>query len=1464
MYLSDKQVENPSLMYQKYVEPLPERYRYAINGRVHQMAKTPGIRFPEKMTENWFKRIIPTKFRQIAEAKGKSLFEWLNDVTIEEFLASRFPLNTGETQPIEFLFYRKKAGLDESRGVNLHHFEREGKELSPLMLDNLINYVMYRYLELSGESIDDLLARGFKFRDNITQVRVFTGGKKEAFTPDMKEQIAEQCAAYSFEELSMMDPAKLKALPLRLGGFLTNFEELFEYYLIAYEKTHTDFEDFRKHFVLSLYDKQKVSSRLQEKGVAGFFREFVEQDWRAREITEVVGGSLARDLNLSLFFATYKDFFEAEVEDRPFMKEFYMIRVFADHDDSEILYKHQSTEEPKDINISKLMALDIPFLRTKDGRSLLFLGLKNRLFRSLQEHRNQIGFLSDPTEVLLQLREAFAPEMEELRCIADALAMEFKGDVAVLYYSLHEYFTEVLELSIPEIMKEPVAAERDETGHMKGTLLRDMPSLPQRMGMVDIRGIDYRKGLDGDLDHKGRFQDASLEVDEDTRLALLQLSTQEFHEKVTPSHGLFRARKTGSFIEGVIAAFGSIGLYHENPKSEYRLLVLLENFFRRNEDQLKPLQKHLGSCMKDSFLTPYQFLQELYVFMCKEPSIFGRNMNLHILDSSEMGTGKTITSILGNEYILTHRLEDVQAEFAHRIKTLVISPSGLKPQWQERLYVEGMEDRSYFKQPIEVARFDRGHELKSPSDELITQLDQARYIVTNYELLREGKNLEYLVDLLSQVNAHIHCIILDEVHKAKNLKSKVTKMVNRLCTEFFAEAKRILLSGTPIPNTIEDIWAQIYLLYANLFAHAETEKEREAMRKAFEKSLKNNFQIRALLQDRMLSRRQSEVMELPTLNGLETKDIYYNDPRFYSKFDVPLEELLDIKRFCEEEMEARVEIAEGSSTDVIPRQRALLRAEWGEGIDSSRMRMLRKELNRFLGIAHLEYDASHPQGRLQIPGVELEDTYLTHRINLEEAKREELPLKKIPIFNSFLKEGVLSSEPGTFYSKLLKEYGPEGLGYEIILITGDDDTADKKNAKLEQFVRAERAILLGQLEVIGEGYDHLVCTDKGIFLDMPWTESRLDQGIKRLYRGGQNQPVEVKILEARGTFDEYKRAKVFYKKQLIELYAAGMPLTDEQLQYIKVKTYEVGGGFKENFEYDAYRKVLDRMFLQCMEKGEDFLKNKSEEWKRQYADLYVKLEEMKGEATYQANNNRAIATFMCSISEELGVPRDKVLDLASGPLMLQRRLPDSQVLSLDINAHILQRGAILAEAEGLRIEPDHIIHAGYSELPKLVEEASMDMVNLAHALQYTRCTASELERKNLLMNIHRILKEQGICTITIPKRMLATQDETHNLQSFLQACEDVGFTVLDQYTGTIASSDNVDGYVFQSVLITLQKSKPLNEDIRSDRFRFTTAKKLFLVKGSEKKKSEKRKRLPGARRRFTLKPLGRARITDMA
>ena len=157
---------------------------------------------------------------------------------------------------------------------------------------------------------------------------------------------------------------------------------------------------------------------------------------------------------------------------------------------------------------------------------------------------------------------------------------------------------------------------------------------------------------------------------------------------------------------------------------------------------------------------------------------FLNNYKLHGILSDDMGLGKTLQCIcmLGSDLYYKMEKED-------HVINLIICPSTVTGHWKHEIvkYCPILKPLEYVGLP-------------NQRQSLVSKMRDYNCIITSYEILRN--------DLESLRTIKWNYMILDEGHVIRNSKIKITKA----CKSVNAR-HRLILSGTPIQNNVNELWS---------------------------------------------------------------------------------------------------------------------------------------------------------------------------------------------------------------------------------------------------------------------------------------------------------------------------------------------------------------------------------------------------------------------------------------------------------------------------------------------------------------------------------------------------------------------------------------------------------------------------------------------------------------------------------
>ncbi|KAG7991412.1 hypothetical protein I3843_02G074300 [Carya illinoinensis] len=173
-------------------------------------------------------------------------------------------------------------------------------------------------------------------------------------------------------------------------------------------------------------------------------------------------------------------------------------------------------------------------------------------------------------------------------------------------------------------------------------------------------------------------------------------------------------------------------------------------------------------------------------------SLYNNHLNGILAD--EMGLGKTVQVISLICYLMETKND--------RGPFLVVVPSSVLPGWESEInfWAPGVlkivyagppeERRSLFKEKIVHRKFN--------------------VLLTTYEYLMNKHDRPKLSKI------HWHYIIIDEGHRIKNASCKLNADLKH-----YQSSHRLLLTGTPLQNNLEELWALLNFLLPNIFNSSE-------------------------------------------------------------------------------------------------------------------------------------------------------------------------------------------------------------------------------------------------------------------------------------------------------------------------------------------------------------------------------------------------------------------------------------------------------------------------------------------------------------------------------------------------------------------------------------------------------------------------------------------------------------------
>jgi Superfamily II DNA/RNA helicases, SNF2 family len=427
------------------------------------------------------------------------------------------------------------------------------------------------------------------------------------------------------------------------------------------------------------------------------------------------------------------------------------------------------------------------------------------------------------------------------------------------------------------------------------------------------------------------------------------------------------------------------------------------------------------------------------------------NNNLGACLADDMGLGKTLQTLA----LLKKVVESCKNADKPVPASLIVLPASLVHNWYNEI--------QKFTPELKALKYvGSGRSLDN------TELGSYNIVLTTYGVVRNEyeqlRNYEFLY------------IILDESQTIKNPESKIFQAVTEL-----KSMHRLVLTGTPIENSLTDLWSQIEFINPGILGDIGFFRQYFASPIEKEGDEKKRDKLKLLIQPFILRRTKQEVAtDLPPLT----------EQTMYCSMSE------DQKSFYEEEKsKVRNEIL--NSIDEV-------------GVEKSTMMML-NALMRLRQIANhpLMVDSNYgsDSGKFEEIALSLENMYMEDH--------------KVLIFSSFVK-----------HLELFRQFFDE-RGWKYSMLTGE--TRNREEVVNEFQTRNDNRFFLISLKAGGVGLN-LTAADYVFILDPWWNPAAEMQAINRAHRIGQTSKVFVYRFISAETIEEKILKLQERKSELAEIF----------------------------------------------------------------------------------------------------------------------------------------------------------------------------------------------------------------------------------------------------------------------------------------------------------------------------------------
>lgn len=176
-------------------------------------------------------------------------------------------------------------------------------------------------------------------------------------------------------------------------------------------------------------------------------------------------------------------------------------------------------------------------------------------------------------------------------------------------------------------------------------------------------------------------------------------------------------------------------------------------------------------------------------------SLFNNNLNGILAD--EMGLGKTIQTISLIAYLIENK--GVTGPY------LIVAPKAVLPNW--------ITEFSTWAPSISAILYDGRLDQRKALREELAGEGKFNVLITHYDLIMRDKSF------LKKI--HWYYMIVDEGHRLKNSECALAKTL----VSGYRIRRRLLLTGTPIQNSLQELWALLNFLLPSIFNSVQNFEE---------------------------------------------------------------------------------------------------------------------------------------------------------------------------------------------------------------------------------------------------------------------------------------------------------------------------------------------------------------------------------------------------------------------------------------------------------------------------------------------------------------------------------------------------------------------------------------------------------------------------------------------------------------
>lgn len=516
-------------------------------------------------------------------------------------------------------------------------------------------------------------------------------------------------------------------------------------------------------------------------------------------------------------------------------------------------------------------------------------------------------------------------------------------------------------------------------------------------------------------------------------------------------------------IAPLIQIFDEIGLTKLDNYIEERPLWSLTNIHPSHfvslpvkftiTDRLQEIQKQIrGEVNFDAQAIPANVQATLRKYQVEGVGWLERLRRMHLngILADDMGLGKTLQAIIA---ITQSKLEK------NVLQSLIVCPTSLVYNWKEEFHK--------FNPTLKILVIDN---VPVQRRKLLKTVDQHDVVITSYNLLQKD------VDIYKELN--FDYVVLDEAQHIKNRGTRNAKSVKMI-----QAAHRLILTGTPIENSLEELWSLFDFLMPGLLSSYDRFVEKYIRTASYSGTKSDNLEsLKKKVSPFILRRMKEDVLEdLP-----------------------PVSEILYYCHLTETQRELYQSYAESAKEE-------LSRLVKKEGFEKIQIHVLAT-------LTRLKQICCHPA------------IFAKEKAEVGDSAKYDMLMELLPSLIEGKHKTVIFSQYTKMLVILREELEARGISFAYL----DGSSKNRLNIVNEFNDDPKVPIFLVSLKAGGSGLN-LVGADTVIHYDMWWNPAVENQATDRVHRMGQKKSVSSYKLITLNTIEEkilnlQKRKKGLVKK----------------------------------------------------------------------------------------------------------------------------------------------------------------------------------------------------------------------------------------------------------------------------------------------------------------------------------------------